>query len=126
MYVHFSYSGFTGIDSPYEPPNNPECVVKSGEDSIAACVTKVVKTLESRGILRASMTVPVKVQLSSLCFISFKLIIKGTLRRRRRARCQEEGGRRSAQVRDDQARCPMVPDPVRGLGHPIEGIHARG
>jgi len=52
--------GFTGIDSPYEAPNNPECVVKSGEDSIAACVTKVVKTLEGRGILRASMTVPVK------------------------------------------------------------------
>jgi len=52
--------GFTGIDSPYEAPFNPECVVKSGEDSIAACVTKVVKTLEGKGILRASMTVPVK------------------------------------------------------------------
>jgi len=52
--------GFTGIDSPYEAPLNPECVVKSGEDSIAACVTKVVKTLEGKGILRASMTVPVK------------------------------------------------------------------
>jgi len=52
--------GFTGIDSPYEPPLSPECVVRSGTDSIAACVTKVVKTLESRGVLRASMTVPVK------------------------------------------------------------------
>ena len=57
--------GFTGIDSPYEAPLSPECVVKSGEDSIAACVTKVVKTLENKGILQASMTVPVKVSYHS-------------------------------------------------------------
>jgi 3'-phosphoadenosine 5'-phosphosulfate synthase len=51
--------GFTGIDSPYEPPLNPECLVKSGSDSISACVAEVVKTLESKGVIPASMTVPV-------------------------------------------------------------------
>lgn len=52
--------GFTGIDSPYEAPLNPECVVKSGEDSVAACVAKVIKVLEKKEIIPASMTVPVK------------------------------------------------------------------
>ncbi|CBY36991.1 unnamed protein product [Oikopleura dioica] len=46
--------GFTGIDSPYEPPLNPECVVKSGEDSIETCVAKVVKTLDDNGVLKGS------------------------------------------------------------------------
>lgn len=47
--------GFTGIDSPYEPPLNPECVVKSGEDSISACVAKVVQTLEVNGVLKGKV-----------------------------------------------------------------------
>ena len=67
-FANFIFIGFTGIDSPYEAPLSPECVVKSGEDSIAACVTKVVKTLEGKGILRASMTVPVKVRKSQVQF----------------------------------------------------------
>lgn len=46
--------GFTGIDSPYEPPLNPECVVKSGEDSIDTCVSKVIKTLDDNGVLKGS------------------------------------------------------------------------
>lgn len=46
--------GFTGIDSPYEPPLNPECVVKSGEDSIETCVAKVIKTLDDNGVLKGS------------------------------------------------------------------------
>jgi len=52
--------GFTGIDSPYEAPLNPECVVKSGVDSISQCVAKVIKVLEQKEIIPASMTVPVK------------------------------------------------------------------
>ena len=47
-----SHLGFTGIDSPYEPPLNPECVVKSGEDSIDTCVAKVIKTLDDNGVLK--------------------------------------------------------------------------
>merc|ERR1711953_1592617 len=46
--------GFTGIDSPYEPPLNPECIVKSGEDSIDSCVAKVVKTLQDNGVLKGT------------------------------------------------------------------------
>jgi adenylylsulfate kinase-like enzyme len=54
--------GFTGIDSPYEPPLNPECVVKSGEDSIDTCVKKVIKTLDDNGVLKGKLST----QLSSL------------------------------------------------------------
>jgi len=54
------YLGFTGIDSPYEPPLEPECFVKSGVDSISQCVAKVIKVLENKEIIPASMTVPVK------------------------------------------------------------------
>merc|ERR1719220_2015462 len=55
-----SIKGFTGIDSPYEAPLNPECVVQSGVDSISQCVAKVIKTLEAKQIIPASMSVPVK------------------------------------------------------------------
>ena len=48
--------GFTGIDSPYEPPLNPECVVKSGEDSIDTCVSKVIKTLDDNGVLKGKLS----------------------------------------------------------------------
>ena len=37
--------GFTGIDSAYEPPSNPELVLKAGEWSVDQCVQKVVDML---------------------------------------------------------------------------------
>lgn len=54
-----SIKGFTGIDSPYQPPLNPECIVESGTDSIATCVAKVVKVLEGKNIIPAVISVPV-------------------------------------------------------------------
>lgn len=43
---------FTGIDDPYEAPENPELVLKTGEMSLEAEVTALVELLEARGILR--------------------------------------------------------------------------
>jgi adenylylsulfate kinase len=42
---------FTGISSPYEPPANPEVVVKTAESDLDTCVAQVIDALERRGIL---------------------------------------------------------------------------
>jgi adenylylsulfate kinase len=42
---------YTGIDSPYEAPNNPELVVNTEEESIEQSVDKVINFLQIRGII---------------------------------------------------------------------------
>ncbi|MGQ9662144.1 MAG: adenylyl-sulfate kinase [Kiritimatiellia bacterium] len=42
---------FTGIDAPYEPPENPELVLDTGAESVETCVRKVIACLEDRGLL---------------------------------------------------------------------------
>ncbi len=42
---------FTGISAPYEAPENPEIVVKTGEDSLEHCVDTIVAYLQGRGIV---------------------------------------------------------------------------
>ncbi|WP_022950094.1 adenylyl-sulfate kinase [Methylohalobius crimeensis] len=37
---------FTGISSPYEPPENPEIMVESGSDSLDTCARKILDYLE--------------------------------------------------------------------------------
>ena len=39
------FQGFTGIDSPYEAPENPEVVVKTAEMTVTECMMDVVKVL---------------------------------------------------------------------------------
>ena len=41
---------FTGISSPYEPPERAELVVNTGTDSLEHCADQVLKLLEKRGI----------------------------------------------------------------------------
>ena len=41
---------FTGIDSPYEKPDNPEITVKTFENTEEQCVDKIVKYLKERKI----------------------------------------------------------------------------
>ncbi len=43
---------FTGIDDPYEPPENPEVVLRSDQMSPPDCAGVLIAELESRGILR--------------------------------------------------------------------------
>ena len=40
---------FTGIDSPYEPPIDPDIVIRTGESSIDACVDQIIAKLELHG-----------------------------------------------------------------------------
>ncbi len=40
---------FTGIDDPYEPPEYPEVVCKTAEQSISECIDLVMQTLKSKG-----------------------------------------------------------------------------
>ena len=41
---------FTGISSPYEPPERAEIVVNTGTDSLEHCANQVIKLLEKRGV----------------------------------------------------------------------------
>jgi bifunctional enzyme CysN/CysC len=40
--------GMTGVDAPYEIPERPELVLRSGEEPIEAAVEKVLRTLDAR------------------------------------------------------------------------------
>lgn len=42
---------FTGISSPYEPPDNPELTVATGSQPLEDCVTQVLSLLRQRGLL---------------------------------------------------------------------------
>ena len=42
---------YTGIDSPYEAPDNPELVVNTGSESLEESVAKVIDFLKSREII---------------------------------------------------------------------------
>jgi adenylyl-sulfate kinase len=37
---------FTGVDDPYEPPENPEVIVETDKESVDESVNKIVRTLE--------------------------------------------------------------------------------
>ena len=42
---------YTGIDSPYEAPINPEISVATGSDEIELCAEQVLETLRSKGLI---------------------------------------------------------------------------
>ncbi len=44
---------YTGIDSPYEPPLNPEMVINTEVEDLAESVQKIIKLLQKRGIINA-------------------------------------------------------------------------
>ena len=41
---------FTGISSPYEPPERADLIVNTGTDSLEQCANQVLKLLEKRGV----------------------------------------------------------------------------
>jgi adenylylsulfate kinase len=43
--------GFTGIDDPYEPPENPELVLPTGQESLATSLARVAHYLETRALI---------------------------------------------------------------------------
>lgn len=43
---------FTGIDSPYEPPEHPEIVVDTGRNSVDECTEQIIRYLREKNILR--------------------------------------------------------------------------
>lgn len=44
--------GFTGVDDPYEPPDNPELVLETDRLTVAQCVNRVLHALDQEGLLR--------------------------------------------------------------------------
>lgn len=42
---------FTGVDDPYEPPDKPEIVIESDQESVEQSVAKIIRTLELMGYL---------------------------------------------------------------------------
>ena len=51
--------GFTGVDSVYEAPTNPDLVLKAGEWSVSECVEHVINMLEEYNIIPKSVTTQV-------------------------------------------------------------------
>jgi adenylylsulfate kinase len=45
---------FTGVSDPYEEPFNPEVVIETDQESIAASATKIIQALEKRSLLPVS------------------------------------------------------------------------
>lgn len=45
--------GFTGIDDPYEAPENADLHLRTDEHDVAACVGKVIEFLTEKGVLPA-------------------------------------------------------------------------
>lgn len=45
--------GFTGIDDPYEPPDDAEIVCETDKESVEESVSKIIKTLEILGYVPA-------------------------------------------------------------------------
>jgi len=43
---------FTGIDSAYEEPHNPEIVIETGKLSIEQSVAKIVEYLDNHGVIK--------------------------------------------------------------------------
>ncbi|MCU7923067.1 MAG: adenylyl-sulfate kinase [Candidatus Thiodiazotropha sp. (ex Dulcina madagascariensis)] len=44
-------ANFTGISSPYEPPDKPEITIDTNERSVKACVDEMIDALEQRGVI---------------------------------------------------------------------------
>ncbi len=44
---------FSGVTAPYEVPESPDLVIKSGELSVEECANAVIKLLKSKGFLRS-------------------------------------------------------------------------
>ena len=44
-------AGFTGVDDPYEPPQNPEVLCETGRESVEQSLARIVSYLDSRGLL---------------------------------------------------------------------------
>lgn len=42
---------FTGLDSPYEPPRNPELVIRTGDCSLQEGIEQVLSALEQRRLI---------------------------------------------------------------------------
>jgi adenylylsulfate kinase len=47
--------GFTGIDDPYEDPENPEVICETDQEDIIESVKKVVAVLEAKGHIPAGV-----------------------------------------------------------------------
>lgn len=44
-------SDFTGITSPYEPPHNPEILIRTDKNSVKVCTEKIITYLENHNLL---------------------------------------------------------------------------
>jgi adenylylsulfate kinase len=42
---------FTGISSPYEPPDKPEITIRTADKTVEVCVTELIQILEQRGVI---------------------------------------------------------------------------
>lgn len=58
--LRFEFSDFTGIGSPYEPPIQPDVLLRTHHDSLERCVGQLVAMLEENKVIKAVMNHPIK------------------------------------------------------------------
>lgn len=47
---------FTGISSPYEPPERPDLILDTGSESLELCADRVIALLQQRGVIPVNRT----------------------------------------------------------------------
>lgn len=50
---------FTGVDDPYEPPDSPEIVLSTVEETPAESAERILRALEGRGLIPRALTEPI-------------------------------------------------------------------
>jgi adenylylsulfate kinase-like enzyme len=48
-------ANFTGVSDPYEPPSNPEVVVRSDQESIDESLSRILGLLATRGLVDSAV-----------------------------------------------------------------------
>ena len=120
--------GFTGIDQPYEAPDNPELSLKTVNRTIGETVLEVIELLEKNGIIpRAAndkvgtkLVIPPPLMCHSYTYLDSFLLDHRAICTRIRIGGEKEGGR-DPQVRRDLKTIPSVAaGPCRGMGVAVE------
>lgn len=71
----FLLTGFTGIDSAYEPPDSPDLALRTDVDGVGSCVQQCISLLELAGIVPRSAIETVEVSKSTPTPLPFPIIL---------------------------------------------------
>ena len=118
--------GFTGIDQPYEAPDNPDLSLKTVNRTIGETVLEVIELLEKNGIIPRAANDKVLFAIGLLIATGFEssqsfILDLRALRAPIRTGGEKEGGRDSQVCRDLETLPSVAAGPRRRMGVPADG-----